>query len=177
MALQTGNPYRDAEVINISKRELNGRIQGMFRNWHTLGNKNDYMSAFPALLGVQPHQVNDITPIQFTDSANATTSYSNALTVNDDSDIIVLSGVIVSSDQDFNFEFKNDDGDQLYPPVYGSANTKTELSGENILVPNEKGNDTIINVTLSNSGSVSVILQGAKARLNTTTDVKLNPGV
>jgi hypothetical protein len=177
MALETGNPYNESGIVNLSKRELNARIQGMFRNWYTLGNKNDYMSAFPSLAGVKPNQVNDVTPINFTDSQSGVTSYSSSLMADHDSAIVILTGAIVSADQDYSFSFEDGNSNVLYPPMYGSARTKTELSGENVIVPNKKGNNLVIQATLEASGSISVAVQGAEVLLNDSSNVDLNTGV
>lgn len=175
MALKAGNPFKTT-VPNINKRELVQKTEGLFRNWYTFGNKNDYMSAFPALNGVKPSTISKIDPIQVRDKGSGSTSYDITLTNSNEDDIIIATGAIVSSDQNFDFEFTNEDSDHLYGPIFGQGNDKQEISGENVLVPNLKNKDLIMNVTLGSSGRVFISLQGARVTLTSSASPSLNTG-
>lgn len=171
MALQSGNPFQEP-TNNLAETEIFRRIHGMFKNWFTFGTKQDYASAIPSLLELDPQNILDFVPIHRVDSGNGGNTVT--LTNNNENDIIVSTSFTASANADFSVEFTNEDGDNLFGPVYGSANSTINIDSAGTIVPNLKNKD--LEMVVSTSGDYSLMVRGARLTLQSTATPSIEAG-
>lgn len=171
MALTEGNPFQK-EVNNLPRKEILRRVHGMFKNWFSFGEKQDYASAVPSLLGLEPQNVLDFEPINRINSGSGGATIT--LTNSTEDDIIICTAFTASSDANFDVEFVNGSGTTLFGPVFGSANSTVQIDDPSTIVPNKKQED--LDITITTTGTHSLMIQGARLTLQSTSVVELETG-